>query len=106
MNKFAPEESYYSSTDDEPVERVANGTRFVTSLPNDALPVPSFNNWKFEDLFFHNNTFYRYNGINYSVLTKTYDNISHIYTTKVTDINGVIRVIYYTNFKREYDLTK
>ena len=100
------EESSYSSTDDEPVEHVSSTGKFTNFIPKGALPVPSFNNWKFEDLFFHNNTFYRYNGINYSVLTKTYDNISHIYTTKVTDINGVIRVIYYTKFKREYGLTK
>ena len=105
MNMVSEESSYYS-TDDEPVEHVLSTGTFTNSIPKGARPVPSFNNWKFEDLFFHNNTFYRYNGINYSVLTKTYDNISHIYTTKVTDINGVIRVIYYTKFKREYGLTK
>ena len=94
------ESSYSYSTEDES----ARTSRFAKCIPKNAIKVKSFNNWKFEDLYFHNDTFYKYNGIDYSILPKHYDNQCHIYTTKTVDINNVIRVIYYTKFKRENGL--
>ena len=37
-----------------------------------AIEVKIYNSWQFDDLYFINDTFVRFNGINYSVLSKQY----------------------------------
>ena len=52
MNRMVSEDSYSYSTEDESTP----STRFTKRLPQNAIKVKSFNNWKFEDLYFHNDT--------------------------------------------------
>ena len=69
-----------------------------------AIEVKNFNSWQFEDLYFINDSFVRYNGINYSVLCKWYDQKKDVYRTNIHDITGKRRTIYFNKFKHEYNL--
>ena len=69
-----------------------------------AIEVKTFNSWQFEDLYFINDSFVRFNGINYSVLCKRYDKRRAYYRTDITDITGKKRTILFPKFKREYGL--
>ena len=66
--------------------------------------VKTFNSWQFDDLWFINDSFVRFNGINYSVLYKWYNKKRDVYQTKVCDVNGKRRSIYFNKFKHEYKL--
>ena len=76
---------------------------FVDDIPEDAIKVDQFKGWNFEDLYFHDNTFYVYNGINYVVKRRCQDKNDY-YFIRITDASGKLRNIYYTTFKREYQL--
>lgn len=69
-----------------------------------AVEVKNFNSWQFDDLYFINDCFVRFNGINYSVLCKVYYKERDVYRTLVSDITGKRRAIYFNKFKREYGL--
>ena len=69
-----------------------------------AIEVKNFNSWEFEDLWFVNDSFVRFNGINYSVINKVYNKRKNIYQTSITDINGKRRTIRFPRFKREFGL--
>ena len=69
-----------------------------------AIEVKNYNSWQFEDLYFFNDSFVRYNGINYSVLNKRYDKRREYYRTNICDINGKLRTIIFPKFKREFGL--
>ena len=69
-----------------------------------ASEVKTFNSWQFQDLYFINDSFVRYNGINYSVLNKWYNKQYDYYQTSITDITGKCRTIRVPKFKREYTL--
>ena len=53
-----------------------------------AVEVKNFNSWQFNDLYFINDSFVRFNGINYSVLNKFYYKKYDVYQTVVSDITG------------------
>lgn len=76
---------------------------FVDDIPEDAIKVDQFKGWNFEDLYFHDNTFYVYNGINYVVKRRCQDKNDY-YFIRITDASGKLRTICYTTFKREYQL--
>ena len=69
-----------------------------------AVEVKTFNSWQFEDLWFFNDSFVRYNGLNYSVLCKVYNKKYDVYQTSVYDINSKRRTIDFNTFKREFGL--
>ena len=69
-----------------------------------AIEVKTFNSWQFEDLWFFNDSFVRFNGINYSVLNKYYYKKKDVFQTVVSDINSKKRTIRFNKFKREYNL--
>ena len=76
---------------------------FVDEISEDAIQVNSYGNWTFENLYFHDDVFYVYNGISYAIKPK-YQNKAGNWKVNVTDLTGVQRAIYYTKFKREYEL--
>ncbi len=80
----------------------ANQT-FIDKLPDEAIVVDNFNGWEFEDLYYHDNTFYAFNGINY-VVKRRYEHINGTYSVQYTDKAGIKRTIYYSKFKREFEL--
>ena len=77
--------------------------KFVDDIPEDAIKVESYNGWQFEELFFHEDIFYVFNGINYNVKPK-YQNKFGYYAVYLRDISGKFRAISYIKFKREYGL--
>ena len=87
--------------------RMNSNNRFdqdiVSDIPEDAIQVNSYSDWSFENLYFHDDVFYVYNGISY-VVKRKYQNKSGNWRINMTDANGVLRNIYYTKFKREYEL--
>ena len=76
---------------------------FVDELPDEAIVVESYGDWEFEWLYYHNNTFYVYNGINY-VIKPRFQTKSGSYCANMTDKSGTLRTIHYRKFKREYNL--
>ena len=75
----------------------------VDDIPDDSIKVDQFNGWTFEDLYFDDDTFYMYNGINF-VFKRTYQNKSGQCFINVTDTSGKLRRIYFSKFKHEYEL--
>jgi hypothetical protein len=76
---------------------------YLDNIPDEALVVKDYGKHEFEDLYFYENVFYKFNSINYRKL--------HINETKggflvvsVKDINGKNTKICYSKFKRIYDL--
>ena len=79
--------------------------RFLQSIDKTkAVEVKNFNSWLFEDLYFIDDSFVRFNGINYSVLCKVYNKRYDVYQTNIYDINGKRRTIRFNTFKREFGL--
>ena len=76
---------------------------FVDEIPEEAIKVDHFNGWTFDELYFHDNTFYVYNGINY-VVKRRYQDKNGYYFILITDAPGIRRTIYFNRFKREYQL--
>lgn len=76
---------------------------FVDEIPEEAIKVDQCNGWNFEELYFHDDTFYVYNGINY-VVKPRHQSRDGYYFISVHDTSGKKRSIYYTTFKREYQL--
>ena len=76
---------------------------FVDNIPEEAIEVKSYADWSFDFLYFHDNIFYVYNGINY-VVKPRFQNKRGMWFISCTDTSGKQRTIYYSKFKREYDL--
>lgn len=76
----------------------------VKELPSATIMVESYNGWEFSDLYYHDNTFYRDNGISYKVMKIQRHKRGESYFIKAFDVSGVQRSIYLTRFKREYDI--
>ena len=76
---------------------------FVDKIPEEAIEVKSYGDRSFDFLYFHDNTFYVYNGINY-VVKPRFQNKNGMYFITVCDDDGVQRTLYYSKFKREYHL--
>ena len=75
----------------------------VSDIPEDAIQVNSYSDWSFENLYFHDDMFYVYNGISYVVKHK-YRTKAGSWHIKMTDTSGVLRAISYTKFKKQYGL--
>ena len=87
--------------------RMNSNNRFdqelVDDIPEDAIQVNSYNDWSFENLYFHDDVFYVYNGISY-VVKPRFQNKGGNWRINMTDVNGAQRTIYYTKFKKQYGL--
>ena len=76
---------------------------YISEISEEAIKVDSYSKHEFEGLYFYEDKFYQYNGVKYRELlineTKT-----GIKMVRAYDVNNVRRSIYYTKFKREYDI--
>ena len=80
-----------------------NDQTFVDNIPDEAIVVDSYNGRYFEGLYFHDNIFYKYNGINYVVKPKFLNKAGN-YFICISDVTGKQRTITYPKFKRQYGL--
>ena len=88
-------------------QRMNNNNRsdqeLVDDIPDEAIRVTDYNKWTFEELYFYDDVFYTYNGISYAIKPK-FQTKAGYWFVQVCDTTGVRRTIYYTKFKREYEL--
>jgi hypothetical protein len=76
---------------------------FVDEISPEAIHVTEYGDYVFADLYFHDNVFYYFNGIQYRLLHITELNNGAL-VVKIRDINHRYATIWYSKFKREYDL--
>ena len=76
---------------------------FVQELPENAITVNRYGRYEFRDLYYANNLFYKYNGINYKII-RPYLDANDYYKIKAVDINKRSRNISLIKFKRLFDL--
>ena len=76
----------------------------IPAEENDIIQVREYGNHEFEDLYYANDCFYVWNGIQYRKLTIIYDNRTEAATVKAWNKNKKRVVIYYSKFKRLYNL--
>ena len=67
-----------------------------------AIEVKTFNSWQFKDLYFIDDAFVRFNGLNYTIISKYYNKKYDVYQSRAVDASGKRRTIYFNKFKREY----
>ena len=79
------------------------GDECVPQLPDDAIIVDSYGDWEFEDLYWSNDVFYKFNGIDYKII-KRQQKPCGTYLVKARDIDSIQHCIYFPKFKREYGL--
>ena len=88
-------------------QRMNSNNRFdqelVNEISDEAIRVTDYSKWTFEELYFYDDVFYVYNGISY-VVKRKYQNKAGNWYIRVYDTTGKQRSIYYTKFKREYEL--
>jgi hypothetical protein len=81
---------------------------FVDEIPDESIVVNDYvlksgEKRLFDDLYYYNDNFYWFNGLNYRMLHITeYKNGS--LTVSIRDSNHKLTAIYYSKFKRQYDL--
>ena len=75
----------------------------VDELPEDALTVDTYKNFTFNDLYYSNNLFYKYNGINYKII-RPYQDRNGYYRIEATAQDGARRNISLSEFKKQYRL--
>ena len=76
---------------------------FVDEISEDAIIVDTYNNHNFQNIYYWDNIFYFYNGIKYRKFKTCYDTKNLAYIC-ARDINNKNVKIYYTKFKRQYDI--
>lgn len=76
---------------------------FVETISEDSIKVEDYNGYEFEFLYFHEDVFYVYNGINYVIKPK-YLSQRGYYCIKLRDKSGKQRAIYFNKFKKQYGL--
>lgn len=76
---------------------------FVDEIPSEAIVVKTYSKWTFEDLYFHEDEFYFFNGIRYRKLNIIESKTGSL-CVNVIDTDGKYRKIYYSRFKKEYGL--
>ena len=81
-----------------------NPFEYVDKLPEDAVEVEEYNGHNFDNLFYCDNVFYVYNGIKYRKLNKLKQANSESYFVCTFDTEGKQVKIFYTTFKKEYNL--
>jgi hypothetical protein len=75
----------------------------VANIPDEALVVIDYGEHEFEDLYFDENTFYKFNGMNYRKLHINEKKGGYLWVYTM-DVDHKNRSIYYSKFKRIYDL--
>ena len=76
----------------------------IPAEENDIIQVREYGNHEFEDLYYANDCFYMWNGIQYRKLTIIYDNLTEAAMVKAWNKNNKRVNIYYSKFKRLYNL--
>jgi hypothetical protein len=77
----------------------------LDEIPEDAIHVEEYDGFTFNDLYFHDNVFYKFDGIKYRVMKVFGTNNPNGYRcVNMKDINRVNRAISLAKFKREYNL--
>jgi hypothetical protein len=76
---------------------------YVDDIPDDALVVKDYGKHEFEDFYFYEDVFYKFDGINYRKLHIN-DRKDGLLSVFVKDIKGKNTQICYSKFKRIYDL--
>jgi hypothetical protein len=76
---------------------------YVDDIPEEALVVKDYGKHEFEDLYFHQDVFYKFNGINYRKLHVCERKCGSLIVS-VKDTRGKKTQISYSRFKRIYDL--
>ena len=71
----------------------------ITALPDDYIEIVRFNGWLFDDLYYADDVFYRFNGKKYKKIS-TFNKQCGTAFIQVYDANHVRRSIYYPMFKR------
>ena len=77
---------------------------YIDELPDGAIVVEEYNEHCFDNLYYCDNVFYVYNGIRYRKLNKLKQANSESYFVCSFDTEGKQTKIYYTTFKKAYDL--
>jgi hypothetical protein len=75
----------------------------VDSIPEEAIVVDKYSKWSFEFLYFHEDKFYFYTGLNFRIL-RIQQARNGTYLVNTQDVGGKFRAICYNKFKREYGL--
>jgi hypothetical protein len=76
---------------------------YVDKISDDAVCVDIYNGHTIENLFFYENVFYFWTGIQFRIL-HVIQNRSGNHFVNVMDVNRQKISMYYSKFKREYDL--
>jgi hypothetical protein len=76
---------------------------FVDEIPTEAIHVSEYSGHEFTDLYFYNNEFYYFNGIQYRILHIN-ERKNNLISVCIKDNDHYFVAIYYSKFKREYDL--
>ena len=76
---------------------------YVDDLPNESIEVTHYGTHEFENLWFHGDEFYLWNGLQFRKLHRILNKVG-TWMVRTLDVNGERTFIYYTKFKREYDL--
>jgi hypothetical protein len=76
---------------------------FVNEISLEAIHVTKYSGYEFANLYYHENLFYYWNGIQYRIL-HIYEQVNGALVVTIRDVNGHGVTIYYSKFKREYDL--
>jgi hypothetical protein len=76
---------------------------FVDEISPEAIHVTEYSGNEFTDLYYHENTFFYWNGIQYRKLNIT-ELKNGAFVVNIRSINHHNVAIYYSKFKREYDL--
>ena len=81
--------------------------QFVENIPDEAIVVDSYmtrnGDHEFEDYYFYDNVFYYFNGISYRILHVNEAKGGSKFV-KALDIDNKQVAIYYSKFKKQYDL--
>ena len=76
---------------------------YVDELSDEAFEITTYGNYEFEDIFFDNDKFYYYNGLNYRELR--YCNKHGLLFVNVREINNNEQIHLYLNkFKKLYNI--
>jgi hypothetical protein len=76
---------------------------FVDEISPEAIHVTEYSGHEFTDLYYHENVFYYFNGVQYRLLHITEEKNGTL-LVNMRNINHRNVRIYYSKFKREYDL--
>ena len=77
---------------------------YVDEIDDEAIVVDSYGKYEFRDYFYHENRFYFWNGIQYRVLHINTMKGSGAKYVKLRSIDGTQVKVYYSRFKKIYDL--